>query len=102
MTDGIVVCPQPIAAEAALEVLQDGGNAVDAIVAAALVQGVVDPLMCGLGGYGIMQVHDAATGDDHVVDFFSRAPGGIVEGQGPKLQREFEYDYGFILEGEDN
>lgn len=100
--NGIVVCPQPVAAEAAAEVLRNGGNAVDALVAGALVQGVADPLMCGLGGYGIMLVHEAGGDRDHVLDFFSRAPGGVEEGNAGKLLREFDYDYGFILEGDDN
>ena len=58
----MIVCPQPAAAEAGAEVLREGGNAVDAAVTAALVQGVVDPHMCGIGGGGVMTVHLAASG----------------------------------------
>jgi gamma-glutamyltranspeptidase/glutathione hydrolase len=47
---GVLVCPQPLAAAAGGQMLESGGNAIDAAVATAFAQGVVDPLMCGLGG----------------------------------------------------
>jgi gamma-glutamyltranspeptidase/glutathione hydrolase len=68
----MVVCPQPTAAETARDVLLAGGNAVDAAVAAGLVQGVLDPQMCGLGGGGCMLIH-RANGRDEVVEFYPRA-----------------------------
>ncbi len=49
---GVVVCPQPLAAEIGAEVLEAGGNAFDAAIAAALGQMATDPHMCGLGGFG--------------------------------------------------
>ena len=98
-----VVCPQPAVADIAAEILRQGGNAVDAVVAAMAAQGVVDPLMCGLGGYGVMTVHRAATGETVVLDFFARAPFAVEEGSsGDTLLREFSYDYGFIVEGGHN
>jgi len=45
-----IVAPQPEAVEAGAEVLERGGNAVDAALACAFVQGVVDPQMTGIGG----------------------------------------------------
>lgn len=71
---GMISAPQPLAAEAGAEILAAGGNAVDAAVAAALVQGVVDPQMCGLGGGGSATVHDGASGRTRVLDFYARAP----------------------------
>ncbi|KWX66605.1 gamma-glutamyltransferase family protein [Mycobacterium sp. NAZ190054] len=99
LTGSAVVCPQPVVADAAAEILAAGGNAVDAAVAGMAMQGVVDPLMCGLGGYGVMTVHEAATGRNTVLDFFARAPYSVEEGaaQGD-LVREFTYDYGFVVE----
>ncbi len=46
-THGIVCAAQPEAAEAGAMALKNGGNAIDAAVACALAQGVVDPLMTG-------------------------------------------------------
>jgi gamma-glutamyltranspeptidase/glutathione hydrolase len=47
----MIVAPQPLAVEAGARVLMEGGNAIDAAVTCALAQGVVDPHMCGIGGY---------------------------------------------------
>lgn len=48
----MVAAPQPEAAYEGCRVLDDGGNAADALVTAAFVQGVVDPHRCGVGGFG--------------------------------------------------
>ncbi|MDP2871985.1 MAG: gamma-glutamyltransferase [Bacillota bacterium] len=70
---GIVVAPQPPAAEVGAEVLSAGGNAVDGAVAAVLMQAAADPFMCGIGGFGVAQVFVKETGDNLCVDFFGRA-----------------------------
>ncbi len=61
-------------AEAGMRVLAEGGNAVDAAVAAALVAGVVALPMCGIGGYGGHMVVGWPDGKVAAVDFNSAAP----------------------------
>jgi gamma-glutamyltranspeptidase/glutathione hydrolase len=71
---GMVVAKQPPAALAGLEILEQGGNAVDAAVATAFACGVVMPLATGLGGGGYIVFHEARTGQTHVLDYALQAP----------------------------
>src|SRR5690349_24398893 len=64
----MVVAPQPEAAEAGAALLAAGGNALDAALACALTQGVVDPLMCGIGGIATLQVMDPKSGTHLVIN----------------------------------
>ena len=64
--NAMIVAPQPEAAHAGAAVLARGGNAVDAALTCAFVQGVVDPLMCGIGGFGLMNVYDSRTGSQTI------------------------------------
>jgi len=61
----------------AMAELDAGGNAVDAIVRAVLVSGVVTPSSCGLGGGGFAMLWRAATHQPYVLDFRERAPASI-------------------------
>ena len=58
-THGMVATVHPVATEAGLRVLKDGGNAVDAAVAVALTLGVVDSDNSGIGGGCFMLIHRA-------------------------------------------
>lgn len=69
------VVGQPEAAQAGGEVLAAGGNAVDAVVTAALVAGVIAPHQCGPGGYGGHLVVARAGGQRVMgIDFNTAAP----------------------------
>ncbi|HVC77982.1 MAG TPA: gamma-glutamyltransferase [Candidatus Micrarchaeaceae archaeon] len=95
----IIVAPQPQAAEIGLEVMRLGGNAVDAAVTCAFVQGVMDPQMCGIGGCGVMLVHSPRRGDA-LLEFYATAGGRSREDQWEKLFiREAADRYGYVLEG---
>ena len=49
----LISAGHPVAAAEGAKVLDEGGNAMDAAVTVAFVQGVVDPAKCGIGGWGI-------------------------------------------------
>jgi len=70
----MIVAPQPEAVEAGATVLRAGGNALDAAIACAMTQGVVDPLMCGIGGFGMLQIFDPATGTHKVYEGMGGCP----------------------------
>jgi gamma-glutamyltranspeptidase / glutathione hydrolase len=71
---GIVSSQHFEASAAGARVLAEGGNAVDAAVAAAVAIGTVEPFMSGLGGGGHMLVYLAAEKRAFDVDFGMRAP----------------------------
>ncbi|HSF15459.1 MAG TPA: gamma-glutamyltransferase [Vicinamibacteria bacterium] len=62
------------ATEAGVEVLEAGGNAFDAAVAAAFALGVCEPAASGLGGQTMALLHEAASGRTIALDGSSRAP----------------------------
>lgn len=72
-TGGMVAADQAQASEAGAKVLRMGGNAVDAVVAAALACGVTQPSSSGLGGGGFAVVVKP-DGARHVLDFREVAP----------------------------
>ncbi len=71
---GAVATANHHATEAALQVLREGGTAVDAAITAVLVLGVTEPYSAGLGGGGFALVHHRASGQTQAIDFRERAP----------------------------
>ena len=61
--NGAVAAGHPLAAQAGLQVLQDGGNATDAVIAMAAVLAVVRPHMNGIGGDAFGIFYDGESGD---------------------------------------
>src|SRR5437764_2686730 len=71
---GAVAAGHLLTAEAGAQVLEAGGSAVDACVAAALVSWVCESPLTGPGGGGFMLVHEATSGLTTVLDFFVSVP----------------------------
>jgi gamma-glutamyltranspeptidase / glutathione hydrolase len=69
-----VAAGHPATAEAGLRVLEEGGSAADAAVAAALASCVAETVMTGLAGGGHAIWFDAATGETRLLDFFVTVP----------------------------
>src|SRR3954465_7829999 len=72
--NGMIATSQPLASAAGLKVLQDGGNAIDAAIAAAAVLAVVEPTMNGVGGDLFAIVYDAKDHKIHGLNASGRAP----------------------------
>ena len=67
------------ATRVAIDILRDGGNAVDAAVAAAATLGVTEPFSSGLGGGGFFVFYKARTGTVHTIDGRESAPATMQE-----------------------
>jgi len=71
---GIVVAAHPLASDAGIAMMEAGGNAIDAAVAASFVISVVRPQSTGIGGGGFLLSHNALDGHTEAFDFRERAP----------------------------
>ena len=74
----MVATAHPLASEAGLTVLREGGNAMDGAVAVQMVLGVVEPQSSGLGGGGFLLYYDAASRAISVYDGRETAPAGAT------------------------
>ncbi len=101
--NGMVVAPQPEAVEAGALALKQGGNAVDAAITCALVQTVVDPLMCGLAGFGTMQLYLPKRGHHGYIDFHTTAPAAATPAMWlDEIESQSRDGFGFILKNRAN
>jgi gamma-glutamyltranspeptidase/glutathione hydrolase len=71
---GMVVAETGEASAAGVEILKNGGNAIDAACAAALATGVTHAASCGIGGGGFMLIYLASSGKFYALDYRERAP----------------------------
>ena len=84
---GMAATAHYCATEAAVEILQAGGNAIDAAVAAGFALGVCEPAASGLGGQTMMMIHTADPRRTFALDGSSRAPHRTLPGDLPKKDR---------------
>lgn len=77
--EGLVAAGHPLAAEAGVRMLENGGNVVDAAVATGFALGVVEPHGSGMGGEGQMVLHLAEENKQIAIDFSGEAPSYVPD-----------------------
>jgi gamma-glutamyltranspeptidase / glutathione hydrolase len=91
---GAIAAGHPLTAEAGAEILAEGGNAVDACLAAAFASWVAESPLTGPGGGGFLLVHRARDRTDRLLDFFVAVPGrgapGPVEPDMESIDIDFD------------
>jgi gamma-glutamyltranspeptidase / glutathione hydrolase len=84
---GAVAAGHPLTAETGARILSEGGNAVDACVAATFAAGVTESPLTGLGSGGFILVHRAGEASARLADCFVAAPGrGLKRARGGEMQ----------------
>lgn len=76
--NGMAATSQPLATDAALDILKAGGNAIDAAIAANACLGLMEPTGCGIGGDLFAIVWDAEESKLHGYNGSGRSPGGLT------------------------
>ena len=76
--NGIVAAESPLAAQAGVQMLERGGNAVDAAVAANAMMGLVAPMSNGIGGDLFAIIYDAKSGKLYGLNASGWAPAGLT------------------------
>ena len=76
--NGIVAAESPLAAQAGAQILEKGGNAVDAAIATNAMMGVVSPMMNGIGGDLFAIIYDAKAGKLYGLNASGWAPKGLT------------------------
>jgi gamma-glutamyltranspeptidase/glutathione hydrolase len=90
---GAVAAGHPATATAAAQILAQGGNAVDACIAAGFVSWVAESPLTGAGAGGFMLVHRASDRTDRLLDFFVALPGKGLEGATAAPMDEIEVPF---------
>jgi gamma-glutamyltranspeptidase/glutathione hydrolase len=75
---GIVAASQPLAARAGVQILEQGGNAIDAAIATNAALGLMEPAMNGIGGDLFAIVYEAKTGKLYGLNSSGWAPTGLT------------------------
>jgi gamma-glutamyltranspeptidase/glutathione hydrolase len=90
---GAIAAGHPLTAEAGAAVLAEGGNAVDACIAAAFASWVAESPLTGPGAGGFLLVHRARDRKDRVLDFFVAKPGQGLRGEPPSAMEAIDVDF---------
>lgn len=90
--NGMVASAHPYATNAGLDVLRDGGNAIDAAVAVASTLNVAEPYMSGVGGIGLAMVYIASEKRTRILNFSGHAP----QAANPEIYDQFNAETGPI------
>ena len=88
-TLGIVAASQPLAARAGVQILERGGNAIDAAIAANATIGLMEPTGNGIGGDLFILYYEAKTGTVHGLNSSGWAPSG-ADRRVPRLEGHHE------------
>jgi gamma-glutamyltranspeptidase/glutathione hydrolase len=89
---GAIAAGHPLTAEAGARVLEAGGTAVDACVAAAFVSWVCESPLTGPGGGGFMLIHSASDAKTSILDFFVTVPKRVASADLLELAVDFDGD----------
>ena len=77
---GMVVSAQHLASDVGVQILKEGGNAIDAAVAVGYAEAVTNPCCGNIGGGGFMLIHLGRSGRNVFVNFRETAPGAATAG----------------------
>lgn len=91
---GLIAAGSPHTARAGAEILEHGGNVIDAIVAAALATPIAEPGLSSLGGGGLLQYLAAGASEPTLCDFFADGPGLGASGTGERDFVAADLDFG--------
>ena len=91
---GAIAAGHPLTAEAGAKAMREGGNAVDAAVAAMLTSFIAESPLTGIGAGGFMLIH-TPSGESHLLDFFVSSPQTVAPAAD---QTEFMVDFDGALQ----
>ena len=80
-TGGMCATSHPLGAKAAIDVLERGGNAMDAAIAGAVLLGICEPQMTGIGGDCFVLWSEAGSNEVHALNGSGRAPAALDAAQ---------------------
>ena len=80
-SNGMCATSHPLAAKTAVDILERGGNAMDAAIAGAVLLGICEPQMTGIGGDCFVLYSPAGSDEVHALNGSGRAPAALENDQ---------------------